>query len=90
MLRDSRAIIIAACLMLIAQNAAAQSSIAGVVEDTTGAVLPGVTVEASSPALIDKVRTVVTDEAGRDPNRRPPARNLYSDVHAHWLQRYQT
>jgi hypothetical protein len=65
MLRDSRAIIIAACVMLIAGNAAAQSSIAGVVEDTTGAVLPGVTVEASSPALIDKVRTVVTDEAGR-------------------------
>jgi hypothetical protein len=41
------------------------SSIAGVVKDTTGAVLPGVTVEASSPALIEKVRTVVTDGQGQ-------------------------
>jgi hypothetical protein len=41
------------------------SGIAGVVRDTSGAVLPGVTVEASSPALIEKVRTVVTDSQGR-------------------------
>lgn len=40
-------------------------SIAGVVRDTSGAVLPGVTVEAASPALIEKVRTVVTDGMGR-------------------------
>src|SRR5207237_8177149 len=39
--------------------------IAGEVRDTTGAVLSGVTVEASSPALIEKVRTVVTDDQGR-------------------------
>src|SRR5436190_3019431 len=43
----------------------AQSSIAGVVTDASSAVLPGVTVEASSPALIEKVRTVTTDENGR-------------------------
>jgi hypothetical protein len=43
----------------------AQASIAGVVRDSSGAVLPGVTVEASSPALIEKVRTVVTDGAGQ-------------------------
>ena len=43
----------------------AQSSIAGVVTDASNAVLPGVTVEASSPALIEKVRTVITDENGR-------------------------
>src|SRR5712692_2347110 len=43
----------------------AQSGIAGVVKDTTGAVLPGVTVEASSPALIEKVRAVVTDGQGQ-------------------------
>jgi hypothetical protein len=43
---------------------AATGSIAGVVRDTSGAVLPGVTVEAASPALIEKVRTVVTDAAG--------------------------
>ena len=40
-------------------------SIAGVVRDTSGAVLPGVTVEAASPALIEKARTVVTDGQGR-------------------------
>src|SRR5712692_7257113 len=44
--------------------ASAQVAIAGVVKDGTGAVLPGVTVEASSPALIEKTRTVVTDTAG--------------------------
>lgn len=41
------------------------SGIAGQARDTTGAVLPGVTVEASSPALIEKVRTAVTDGEGR-------------------------
>jgi hypothetical protein len=40
-------------------------AIAGEVRDTTGAVLPGVTVEAASPALIEKVRTVVTDDQGQ-------------------------
>ncbi len=43
----------------------AQASIAGVVKDTSGAVLPGVTVEASSPALIEKTRSVVTDGTGQ-------------------------
>ena len=42
-----------------------QSAIAGVVRDSTGAVLPGVTVEASSPALIEKSRSAVSDEAGQ-------------------------
>jgi hypothetical protein len=41
------------------------SGIAGVVRDTSGAVLPGVTVEASSPALIEQVRSVATDSQGR-------------------------
>ena len=41
------------------------SGIAGVVKDTSGGVLPGVTVEASSPALIEKARTVITDNDGR-------------------------
>ena len=45
--------------------AAAQASISGLVQDASGAVLPGVTVEASSPALIEKFRTTVTDGAGR-------------------------
>ena len=39
-------------------------AIAGVVKDATGAVLPGVTVEASSPALIEKIRSVATDDQG--------------------------
>ncbi len=41
------------------------SSIGGVVTDGSGAVIPGVTVEASSPALIEGVRTAVTDTTGR-------------------------
>src|SRR6266571_8658911 len=48
--------------VILAQQA---SSIAGVVRDTSGAVLPGVTAEAASPALIEKVRTVVTDASGQ-------------------------
>ena len=42
----------------------AQASITGTVKDASGAVLPGVAVEASSPALIERVRSVVTDGAG--------------------------
>src|SRR5262245_42132401 len=55
-------------LLTFAASARAQSStggLAGVVKDSTGAVLPGVTVEASSPALIEKVRSVVTDGDGQ-------------------------
>jgi hypothetical protein len=48
-----------------AQNAVGSGTIAGVVRDPSGAVLPGVTVEAESPALIEKSRTVVTDGEGR-------------------------
>src|SRR2546428_9759734 len=55
-------------LVLLPAAAWAQSSegaaIAGVVRDTSGAVMPGVTVEAASPALIEKARSVVTDERG--------------------------
>src|SRR5688500_16565930 len=40
-------------------------SLAGTVRDTSGGVLPGVTIEASSPALITKVRSGVTDDAGQ-------------------------
>jgi hypothetical protein len=54
-------------LVVSAPIASAQqaSGIAGVVKDTSGGVLPGVTVEASSPALIEKTRTVITDNDGR-------------------------
>jgi hypothetical protein len=53
------------CLVLVPAAASAQASIAGVAKDTSGAVLPGVTVEAASPALIEKVRSVVTDGSGQ-------------------------
>ncbi len=57
------------CFMLVPAAAWAQTqlsgSIAGVVKDTSGAVMPGVTVEAASPALIEKVRSVVTDDQGQ-------------------------
>src|SRR5437867_6833289 len=45
--------------------ARAQSAISGVVRDATGAVLPGVTVEASSPVLIEKTREALSDDQGR-------------------------
>jgi hypothetical protein len=48
-------------LALVPASAYAQASITGVVKDSSGAVLPGVTVEASSPALIEKVRTAISD-----------------------------
>jgi len=53
-----------AAFIFAAPTAFGQSSIAGVVKDSTGAVLPGVTVEVSSPALIEGSRTTITDEAG--------------------------
>jgi hypothetical protein len=54
------------CAALFPAAAFAQATgIAGVVKDTTGAVMPGVTVEASSPALIERVRTVTTDSQGQ-------------------------
>ena len=60
-------------LLIGASDASAQSSIAGVVHDASGAVLPGVTVEAASPALIEGSRSVVTDTTGsyRIENLRP-------------------
>ncbi len=51
--------------LLIATTAFAQGSIGGLVKDSTGAVLPGVTVEAASPVLIEKVRTTISDSSGR-------------------------
>src|SRR5688572_15380856 len=54
-----------ACVLFSSAVAHAQASIAGQVKDTSGAVLPGVTVEAASPALTEKVRSVVSDGAGQ-------------------------
>src|SRR5437867_12482106 len=54
-------------LVLVPAVAGAQAGAAltGIVTDSSGAVLPGVTVEARSPALIEQVRSAVTDETGR-------------------------
>jgi hypothetical protein len=67
--------VIAAAIVILAAPAVAwaQAAIAGTVKDTSGALLPGVTVEASSPALIEKVRAAVSDGTGqyRIENLRP-------------------
>ena len=60
-----RCLVAIACFALLPSLALAQASLSGVVRDTSGAVLPGVTVEAASPVLIEKVRTAVTDNNGR-------------------------
>ncbi|PYR66008.1 MAG: hypothetical protein DMF88_17805, partial [Acidobacteria bacterium] len=60
-MRIACAIVVA---LLLPAGAFAQSSITGVVRDASGGVLPGVTVEASSPALIEGSRSAVTDANG--------------------------
>lgn len=50
--------------LMVATTASAQSAITGVAIDDSGAVMPGVTVEVSSPALIEQVRSAVTDSSG--------------------------
>ena len=65
--RAPRLICALATLLLVPVLASAQSNatIAGVAKDSSGAVLPGVTVEAASPSLIEKTRAAVTDGAGQ-------------------------
>jgi len=65
MRRIVTAVLVFSVLLLLPSAAHAQASIAGQVRDASGAVLPGVTVEASSPALIEKVRSVATDGTGQ-------------------------
>ena len=63
--RRARYALLAACLLMIPTTALAQEgTIAGTIRDVQGAVLPGVTVEATSPALIG-VRTTVSDDLGQ-------------------------
>ena len=59
------ALLMLGAALLVPGTASAQSAIAGVVRDSSGAVLPGVTVEASSPALIEKVKSGTTNETGQ-------------------------
>ena len=81
-------ILLSAAVLLLPASTLAQSNsdIAGVVKDTSGAVLPGVTVEAASPALIEKVRTVVTDGAGPIQDRGAAPGDLHGHVHPPRLQ----
>lgn len=57
--------LVLAVLLLSPSLVLAQASVAGTVRDASGAVLPGVTVDVSSPVLIEKVRSAVTDNAGQ-------------------------
>jgi Carboxypeptidase regulatory-like domain len=72
LIRGAAALLLLATLPVVAF---AQASLAGLVQDTSGGVLPGVTVEAASPALIEKARTTTTDANGRYsiPDLRPGA-----------------
>ena len=54
-----------AAVLLFSTTGFAQPAVAGIVRDSSGAILPGVSVEASSPVLIEKSRTVVTDGTGQ-------------------------
>ena len=63
--RSAAVLAVVAVAVLVPSAAFAQAAITGVVKDASGAVLPGVTVEAASPVLIEKVRSVVTDDTGQ-------------------------
>src|SRR6476660_2715287 len=52
-------------LVMVPASLFAQGAITGVVRDASGAVLPGATVEAASPVLIEKVRSVLSDSTGQ-------------------------
>jgi hypothetical protein len=65
-MRSLRLVFVVGLVLLPSLGLAQTSpSLAGVARDTSGAVLPGVTVEAASPALIEKVRSVTTDANGQ-------------------------
>src|SRR5678815_4755422 len=65
MFRCVRTLVVLGSLVVIPTAVFAQASIVGTARDASGAVLPGVTVEASSPALIEKTRSVVTNGVGQ-------------------------
>ena len=60
-----RVLLLLTALVALPASAYAQASISGVIKDASGAVLPGVTVEAASPVLIEKTRSAVTDGSGQ-------------------------
>ena len=82
MLRTVRLVALLACVGLAPSAAWAQATLAGTVKDASGAVLPGVTVEAASPALIEKIRTAVTDGTGQYRIESLQPGTYTRDVHA--------
>jgi carboxypeptidase family protein len=60
-----RIAVMVSCLVVLPVSAYAQATLAGTVKDSSGGVLPGVTVEAASPVLIEKTRSAVTDGTGQ-------------------------
>src|SRR5688572_21613273 len=58
-------LVVAVLALLPAAAFAQEGQIAGTVRDSSGGVMPGVTIEVTSPALIEKVRTAVTDTNGQ-------------------------
>ena len=60
-----RALVITAAVVFFPSSVLAQASITGSVKDDSGALLPGVTVEATSPVLIEKIRSAITDGSGQ-------------------------
>ena len=61
----ARTVVLFAAYLLLPAAAYAQATLAGIVRDTSGAILPGVTVEATSPAIIERTRSAVTDASGQ-------------------------
>ena len=76
------AIVIGVLLVLFPSVSSAQGTIAGQITDSTGAILPGVTVEASSPALIEGSRTTTADGQGSSASTTVavPCNNLFPAV----------
>ncbi|HZM95537.1 MAG TPA: carboxypeptidase-like regulatory domain-containing protein, partial [Vicinamibacterales bacterium] len=60
-----KVLLVLGCVLIPGIATAQSAAIAGVARDSSGAVLPGVTVEVSSPALIEKTRSAVTDDSGQ-------------------------
>ena len=77
-------------LVLLPAAASAQSAFSGVVRDTSGAVLPGVSVEAASPVLIEKSRYCRHRFDGPLHDYRPPPGNLQAHLHARGLLHVRT
>jgi hypothetical protein len=63
--RCAKAVLLMVSILMFPLTVYGQASIVGTARDASGAVLPGVAVEASSPALIERTRTVITNTAGQ-------------------------